>query len=60
MPSESKNVFLHRKQYNLLDNSEFGLKLVKAIVAGKLSNIATLLMRIKRSKKEKVVGQKAA
>lgn len=48
---ESKNVFLHKAQYILLDAHEFGLALARDIVAGKLSNMATLLMRIKRSRK---------
>ena len=48
---ESKNVFLHKAQYILLDAAEFGLALARDIVAGKLANMATLLMRIKRSRK---------
>ena len=48
---ESKNVFLHKAQYILLDAPEFGLALARDIVAGKLANMATLLMRIKRSRK---------
>ena len=51
-PPESKNVFLHKRQYKLLDDYEFGLRLARSIVAGKLANMATLLMRIKRSKKD--------
>jgi CRISPR-associated protein Cas1 len=57
---ESKNVFLHKKQYSLLDDDAFGLKMTKAIVGGKLSNMATLLMRIKRSRKIEEAGKKAA
>jgi len=57
-PPESKNVFLHRKQYALLDNESFTLRLVRSIVAGKLANMATLLMRIKRSRNEPLAGQK--
>ncbi len=57
---ESKNVFLHKKQYNLLDDNDFGLRMTKAIVGGKLSNMATLLMRIKRSRKIEEAGKKAA
>jgi len=56
---ESKNVFLHKKQYELLDDNEFQLKMAKAIVAGKLLNMATFLMRIKRSKKAHFSGKKA-
>lgn len=58
-PPESKNVFLHKKQYSLLDNEAFTLRLVKAIVAGKLANMATLLMRIKRSRNVPLAGRKA-
>lgn len=58
-PVESKNVFLHKKQYALLDDKGFGIKLARSIVAGKLSNMTTLLMRIKRSRKEAVAGSKA-
>lgn len=56
---ESKNVFLHKRQYLLLDDSIFGLRIVKAIVAGKISNMATLLMRIKRSRNKPEAGIKA-
>ncbi|MBW2615936.1 MAG: CRISPR-associated endonuclease Cas1 [Deltaproteobacteria bacterium] len=48
---ESKKVVLHKAQYILLDAPDFGLALARDIVAGKLSNMATLLMRIKRSRK---------
>ncbi len=58
-PLESKNVFLHKRQYYLLDDSAFGLRIAKSIVAGKLSNMATLLMRIKRSRKKPAAGNKA-
>lgn len=50
--AEARNVFLRKKQYILLDDIPFGLKVVKAIVAGKLANMATILMRIKRSRAE--------
>ena len=56
---ESKNVFLHKRQYHLLDDPVFGLHLARSIVAGKLSNMATLLMRIKRSRKKSIAGNKA-
>jgi CRISPR-associated protein Cas1 len=59
-PIESKNVFLHKKQYHLLDEPDFGLRRAKEIVAGKLSNMATLLMRIKRSRKRPEAGGQAA
>ena len=59
VPVESKNVYLRKKQYNLLDDSAFGLRMSKNIVAGKLSNMATLLMRIKRTRNQTDAGNKA-
>ncbi len=56
---ESKNVFLHKRQYHLLDDPVFGLHLARSIVVGKLSNMATLLMRIKRSRNKSIAGNKA-
>lgn len=56
---ESKNVFLHKRQYHLLDDHDFGLRMAKAIVGGKITNMATLLMRIKRSRKMPEAGKKA-
>jgi len=56
---ESKNVFLHKRQYHLLGDPVFSLHLARRIVAGKLSNMATLLMRIKRSRKKSIAGDKA-
>ena len=58
-PPESKNVFLHKRQYRILDDPDVGLRLARAIVTGKLSNMATLLMRIKRSRKKPETGDKA-
>lgn len=58
-PPESKNVFLHKRQYQLLDDRDFGLRFARCIVAGKLSNMYTVLMRIKRSKNNLVAGRKA-
>lgn len=58
-PVESKNVFLHKRQYQILDNPEFGLKLAKSLVSGKLSNMATLMMRIKRSRNIPEAGNRA-
>ncbi len=56
---ESKNVFLHKRQYQLLDDSTFSLKLAKSIVTGKLANMATLLLRVKRSRTLPEAGVKA-
>ncbi|MCF6246487.1 MAG: CRISPR-associated endonuclease Cas1 [Desulfobacula sp.] len=58
-PTESKNIFLQKKQFLLLDNSEFGLRMAKSIISGKLTNMATFLMRIKRSRKQKDAGKSA-
>lgn len=58
--AEAKNVFLRKRQYHLLDDTDFGVRLAKSFVAGKISNMATLLQRIKRSKKVPVPGRKAA
>jgi CRISPR-associated protein Cas1 len=56
---ESRNVFLHKRQYGLLDETDFGLRFARAVVAGKLSNMATLLLRIKRSRNDSSAGEKA-
>ena len=48
---ESKNVFLTKQQFDSLADPNFGIKFARAIVAGKLSNMATLLGRIKRRNK---------
>lgn len=58
-PPESKNVFLHKRQYHLVDDPEFGLNLARGIVAGKLANMSTLLMRIKRSRNAGEAGKNA-
>ncbi len=54
---ESKNVFLHQKQYQLLADAEVGLRLARSFVSGKLANMATLLMRIKRTRQAKPAGR---
>jgi len=56
---EAKNVFLHKRQYQLLDDQQFGLRFARSIVSGKLSNMSTLLMRIKRSRNRKEAGDNA-
>lgn len=58
-PPESKNVFLHKLQYQRLDDPAFGLRLARSIVIGKLVNMATVLMRIKRTKNDSLPGRKA-
>ncbi len=49
-PLESKNVFLRKRQYLMLADPAFGLRFARCVVAGKLANMATVLMRIKRSR----------
>ncbi len=56
---EARNVFLRKRQYDLLGDNDFCLKMARAIVAGKLANMATLLMRLKRTRNDPVCGQKA-
>jgi CRISPR-associated protein Cas1 len=56
---ESKNIFLHKRQYQMLDDRNFGLNLVKNIVSGKLTNMTTLMMRIKRSRNSSEAGSMA-
>lgn len=48
---ESKNVMLRKRQFTLLDDHTFGLELCRQIVTGKLMNMITLLMRIRRTRK---------
>ena len=48
---ESKNVMLRKRQFTLLDEHNFGLDLCRQIVTGKLMNMITLLMRIRRTRK---------
>ena len=55
-PPESKNVFLHKKQYLLLEDSVLGPRIARSIVTGKLVNMATLLLRIKRTRKQPYAG----
>lgn len=57
--AESRNVFLHKRQYALLDDPVFGLRMARSIAAGKLANMATLLMRIRRSREADIAGSRA-
>jgi CRISPR-associated protein Cas1 len=50
---EPKNIMLRRRQFTLLDNSEFGLTFCRTVVLGKLTSMTSLLMRISRTKKHK-------
>jgi len=56
---ESRNVFLHKRQYALLDDKVFSVKMARAIVEGKMSNMTTLLLRIRRSRDADLAGRKA-
>jgi CRISPR-associated protein Cas1 len=56
---ESRNVFLHKRQYALLDDLAFSVKMARSIVAGKMANMAALLMRIRRSRGADIAGRKA-
>lgn len=49
---EAKNVFLRKKQYTVCDDQEIGVKLTRRIVHAKLANMATILMRVQRTRKE--------
>lgn len=48
-----KNVSLRKRQFNLLDDENFAVSFCRSIVKGKLTNMATLLMRINRTRKNK-------
>ncbi len=56
---ESKNITLRKLQFTLLDDPRFTVAFVRALVAGKLSSMITLLMRIQRSRGCREAGQKA-
>ncbi len=56
---ESKNVFLRKKQFLLLEDKDFALRIAKQIVKAKMLSMATLLMRIKRTKKQIICHNKA-
>ncbi len=43
-----RNIFLRKKQYELLDDKEFSLKISKTIVTSKLKNQLTFMQRISR------------
>jgi CRISPR-associated protein Cas1 len=47
---EPKNVMLRKRQFCLLDDRDFGLRFCREIVRGKLANMITLLMRIRRTR----------
>jgi len=56
---EPKNITLRKRQFDLLDDGDFGVRFSRRIVRGKLTNMMTLLMRIKRTRDHKEPAQKA-
>lgn len=47
-PLEGENVFLRKRQYDLLNDKRFGLKIASEIVKAKLHNQGVMLSRLKR------------
>jgi len=56
---ESKNVFLRKRQFDLLDDQDFSLDFCRRVLHGKMTSQAILLMRICRSRGVKDVRPKA-
>jgi len=56
---EAKNIFLRRKQFERIGDADFGLRFCRQVVAGKLTNAMTMLMRINRTKTSKEPGERA-
>ena len=56
---EPRNVMLRKKQFTLLDDHDFGLKFSRQVVSGKLTNMATLLMRIHRTRRTKAPASRS-
>ncbi len=56
---ESKNFFLRKKQFQLMDDENFVLNICKSIVSAKLFSMVSLLMRIARTKDKKLCKDKA-
>lgn len=56
---EPRNVLLRKKQFILLDDDDFGLKFSRQVVYGKLTNMATLLMRIHRTRNTSAPASRA-
>ena len=50
--AEPKNVFLRRRQFALAEDSTFCLPVARSIVLGKMANMATVLNRISRTRKQ--------
>lgn len=58
-PPEAKNIFLRRKQFERIGDADFALRFCRQVVAGKLTNAMTMLMRINRTKTSKEPGERA-
>ena len=52
---ESKNVFLRQKQFLLMDDQKFRLRVARQLLRGKLLNMVTVLQRIGRTRKNRGV-----
>ena len=52
---ESRNVFLRKKQFDLIDDDTFNLRVSRQILSGKLLNMITVLQRIGRTRKNRQV-----
>lgn len=50
---EPKNITLRKQQFARAEDADFALAFAKAVVAGKLANMATVLMRIHRKQNNK-------
>lgn len=51
--AEPKNIVLRKRQFELAGDEDFALSFAKSVVAGKLTNMATVLMRIHRKQNNK-------
>ena len=56
---EPKNVFLLKKQYLSTEDKGFSLRFARAVVQGKLCNMATVLRRLKRKRNAEGLEKKA-
>ena len=57
--AEAKNIFLRKRQFERINDADFGLRFSRQVVAGKLANAMTMLMRISRTKTSKEPGERA-
>lgn len=56
---ESRNVFLRKRQFELADDQSFRLRLARSFVQGKLQNMATLMLRVQRTRRIQETGAAA-